>query len=381
MVRSSQYRALHHFTFKLHEAIQRAGFQSRLLENQEQYSILHTDPSDLIVGFNGVPRTNQKELLCDDLKIPYLSLLVDPPYRFFYLVQSPWTIIGCDDQFGCTLLQSLDFTRSIFLPHAVEPELSPLKDEEYLFEVVMLATFIDYEERRNQWKSKFPPSICKVMDDAIELTFSDPTVPFIAALDLALIEDQKKHPTVPFEGVFLTEVLEELEIYIKGRDRINLLKAVPDCTVHLFGHTVDELDWKKYLGTKHPNIAVHSSVSYAQALEIMKKSKILLNPSIKNKAGAHERVFTGLATGAQVVTYDSSYLRETFKDKQGLIFYSPSNLDSLNEQITFYLANEKERHQEVERGRKIVEKHHTWDHRVKEMLSQAAPFLKSMKSS
>lgn len=375
MVRTSQYQVLHHFSSKIHEALLRAGFQSRLIEESDLHVLL-SDLPDLALGFNGCPRS-KSELLCDYLKIPYLSLLVDPPYRFFYLVKSPYTIIGCDDRYGCTFLQSLDFNRTIFAPHAVERELLFAEEKgDPIFDVAMLATFIDHEQRRKEWKSKFPAAICKVMDDAIDLTFSDPTLSFIAAFDQAIVEDQKKHPLVPFEGVNLTTVLEELEIYIKGRDRVELIKSVPDCTIHLFGNALDNLDWKKFLGKSHPNINVHGSVSFKQAIEIMKKTKVLLNPSLKNKNGAHERIFTGLASGAAVVTNESLYLRETFDNNQGLIFYPPSRLENVNEQVLLYLSNEKERRRQVEEGQRIVLNHHTWDQRVADIAAQIPPFLK-----
>ena len=71
------------------------------------------------------------------------------------------------------------------------------------------------------------------------------------------------------------------------------------------------MDWKKYF-EKQSNIIVHDAVPYAESLEIMKQSKIVLNSSIKNKFGAHERIFAGLASGALVLTNENIYLKEYF---------------------------------------------------------------------
>jgi|694.fasta_scaffold16531_11 spore maturation protein CgeB len=376
MTRTSQYRVLHHFTSKIYEAFARhAELSVRLLEGDDIVIVPHDDPPDFTVGFNGAPRNPQEEMFCDNFHIPHLSLLVDPPYRFFYLTKSPYTIIGCDDRFCCKLLEVIDFKRTLFVPHAVEKDLTPEPKEERIFDIVMLATFGDHEERRKLWKTLFPSSILKVMDDAIERTFSDSKLSFIAALEQALLEDQKKHPLVPFEGVFLSQVLEELELYIKGRDRMELLKSIPDLPIHVFGNHLEIADWTKYLGAKRSNIHIHGSVSYTQALEIMKKTKILLNPSIKNKEGAHERVFSGLACGALVVTYDSQFLRETYTDKQGLIFYAPPTLTSLQDQIQEYLDSENKRIHEVEAGRAIAMRFHTWDNRVQDILNHVPSML------
>lgn len=381
MIRMSQYNVLHHFTAKLYEAFVRAGCSTRLFEGDGIVKGPKDAPPDMTVGFNGAPRNAAHELFCDNYHIPHLSLLVDPPYRFLYLTSSPYTLIGCDDRVGCSLLQTVDFKRGFFLPHAVEPELAPLPDQERIFDVAMLATFIDHEQRRKKWRSLFPPALCKIMDIAIEITFSDSTTSFITAFNNVLLYQQKKHPKRTFEGVFLGNVLEELEMYVKGRDRAALIKSVPDSMVHIFGNNLDQLDWKSYLGTKHPNIYVHGSVSYPQALEIMKKTKIVLNPSLKNKDGAHERIFSGLACGALVVTNESRYLRETFKDNQGLYFYAPHHMEKIREDVNTYLLDEDKRYLEAKMGREIVMKHHTWDNRVAEIRKIAPSFLKEMKGA
>ena len=289
----SQYDVLHHFTRKLYEAGLRAGLDCRILDRQEMQNLPKHSPPDLSIGFNGIPRNAQDVLLCDVFKIPYLSILVDPPYRFWYVTKSPYSLVSCDDQYGCKLLDQVNFRRSFFLPHGVEPELEPDPNVKKVFDTVMLTTFIDFEAIKENWKNLFPPVICKVMEEAAEIAFFEPRISFIASFNTLLDEAQSKNPPQLFENVLMTRVLEELEIYIKGKDKYLLATSIKEATLHIFGDTISKKSWKDYLGKNHPNIFPHGPVSFSQALEIIKQSKVLLNANIKNKEGAHERIFAG----------------------------------------------------------------------------------------
>ncbi len=372
--RISQYKALHHFACKIYEAFQRAGVSARLLEasSQKEPPLAREQP-DLTVGFNGAPHDSQNRLYCDLYHIPHLSLLVDPPYRFLYLTESPYTIVGCDDRICCKLLESLEFDRNLFIPHAVEPELNAAFQEK-IFDVTLLATFIDIDELRKSWKTKFSASMRHAMEEAIEITFSDRTISFITAFLAASGMSQDRLSIMLFENG-LIEALQDVELYVKGRNRIELALSAPHSTLHIFGGKSHQLDWKGYLGKKYPNIYVHTPVDYIEALEIMKKSKVILNPSLKNKEGAHERLFAALACEALVVSNESAYLRDSFMDKQGIVFYTPDKMDFLDQSIAEYLQHKDRRQEEVKKGRDIVMQKHTWDHRVKSILAKVPNFF------
>jgi spore maturation protein CgeB len=377
MPSTSQYGVLHHFTQKLYEAFVRAGYTCRLLAKAEdQLEVPKRDPPDLSIGFNGAPRNKQGELFCDYLGVPHLACLVDPPYHFLYLFNSRNVIMACDDRIGCRLLQTLGFERHLFLPHAVEPELITER-EEAQFDLVLLATFIDFEKRRKEWRMKYPSLVCQSLDYAIEMAFSDPQISFIEAFDTVKENIHRKGGSAIFANISLNKLLQDLEAYIKGRDRVELVKAVKDAPLHIFGNSADLKGWKEYLRQK--NIHVHPSVSFQQALEIMKKSKILLNPSLKNREGAHERVFAGIAAGALVITSESLYLTERFKEGEELIYYRHPHLDTVNDAIEKYLADEPQRLSIVQKGRKKVMEGETWDQRVITLAKELPPLIQRIR--
>jgi spore maturation protein CgeB len=371
----SQYGVLHHFTRKFYEALVRKRITCRLLETKDQ-DILFQDPPDITVGFNGAPSIGTKDhLICDRIRVPHLACLVDPPFHYYYLLKSSYTWICCDDRRGETLLNEMGFLRHFFLPHAVEPELSYDPDQERVFDVVLLSSFIDFERRRRHWKKKFPVVLCKALDHAIEMTFANQGISFIDAFNRVLEEVHKKYPPEHFKDVNFVHLLTELELYVKGRDKIELLSAIQDVPVHIFGNSIDKVTWKQYFAKKKTLFHIHDSLPFDKALDVMKQTKILLNPALKNCDGTHERVFSGIACGALVITNPSRYLAEHFQEDKDILYYRHTLPEKTHQLIHHYLNHPEEKHLLVEQGRKKVLEYETWDNRADTFLQQLSKMI------
>lgn len=358
----SQYGVLHHFTQKLHEALIRHGADCRLLSGDDRILIPWNSHPDFTIGFNGALAMEDGSFFSDLIKVPHIACLVDPPYRFLKLTESPYMIIACDDQEGCRLLKKRNFDRTVFMPHAVEPELEAPTGGLRIYDMVFLGTCIDAEGRRKEWKKMFPQEICHLMEDAADRTLADDWTSFIQILSDRL--DPIEH----------RKVFEEVELYIKGADRLRLLKTFPDQRIDVFGGNDGKGGWKKML-KRQSNIIVHPAVSFEDSLKIMKQSKMVLNSSIKNKLGAHERIFAAAASGAVVVTNDNPLMREYFKEGEEILFYGAESAYEVSE----LLKDEAKRSLIADAGRKRVMQGHTWDYRVKQLLQGIAPILKNIK--
>ena len=161
------------------------------------------------------------------IKVPHLACLntiPDPPYRFSSLLKSPYVIVTCDDRFCCEFLRQHHFSRMLFMPHAIEPELAWKGEQKRIYEVVLLATYIDCNFYQKKWKEQFPADVCKAMNEAIEMTFADQHTSFMHAFKVSFDYLMKK-PSDSNEIDF-TEILQDLEMYIKGRERQDLLRAI-----------------------------------------------------------------------------------------------------------------------------------------------------------
>jgi len=375
---SSQYQALYYFTKKIHAAFLRLGYDCRLLDNDEH--IIHhisDDPPDLLFCFNGALFVSPELFLCDIIKIPQISCLVDHPFAFAKLFKSPYVIVTSDDQASTKILHEHMFPPTVFMPHAVERELAPVPNSERIYDVVLLASYINFQGIKEFWKKNYPFWVCLALDDAIDLTLSDEQTTFVDAFRNAINKRIKLRSPNEKNDINLLEIFGQLELYIKGRERYDMLNAIEDAEVHIFGNADHASNWKGLLPHKK-NLHYHDAVSYEESLKIMQQSKIVLNCGLKNKFGAHERIFAGLACEALVITHANPYLRTQFQEDKEICFYQYSQISQLNQKIKFYLENDAKREQVAKAGRLNVMAHHTWDHRIQQLMKDIAPYLEKI---
>lgn len=373
----SQYEVQHYFTERIAESFERLNFSCRILKEKNKVNQVLEQPPDLIFIVNGSAFVNSQHV-CDLLKIPQISYLIDPAFRFVDFMESSHLIFACDDRSSCSFLDLIRYPYSLFMPHAVEKDLDfdPVKERKY--EISINATFIDCEAVRKAWRETLPPELSRVMEEAAELSLEDETTPFTMALIQALASSSSfdLNDSELLKTPFFRKMFQDLEMYIKGRDRIDLIQAISKkhC-VHLFGN--NEESWKNYF-RNNSNVIVHQALFYQDALNVMKESKIVLNSSIKNKNGAHERIFAASACGAVVVTNDNTYMKENFVHGKEIILFRRSNYTNLLEQIQMLLNDEKKRKEVAAAGRAKVMANHTWDHRIEKLLKDIDPMVKQM---
>jgi len=380
----SHYGVLHHFTKKFYEALSKNGINCRLLEAKRNdpapfLKALFEDPPDCTLSFNGLLPDDQGRFFCDMIQIPHVACLVDSPYSFLPLIRSNYSIVTCIDRVSVEFFQGLGFSRALFLPHGVESSLTSDPNIVREYDVVMLSSCIDYEGIRSSWKQKFPAPLQKAMDETIEIAMADPSVPYYQAFVQALDRQVNKQAGIDPQTIDFADVLDEIEMYIRGKDRVELVKAITDAKVDIFGSSDGTTGWKKYLGNKR-NVMIHDPVPFEQALEIMKHSKILLNSCPWIKYGGHERLFAGLACGALVITNENAFLKENFEEGKSIVFYQSPRWDKANHRVNEYLENQAKRDQVAQKGREIVMKFHTWDQRASHLIKELPKILKKMPS-
>jgi len=375
----SRYEVLNHFTKKLHDALMRQGVRCRLLiaerENPKPFlESIFGDPPDCTISFNGLLPDDEGRFFCDMIKIPHLACLVDSANRFTTLANSPFSIVTCPDQFACDFFKSMSFDRALFMPHAVEKELcAPLKKKNH-FDVVMLSSLIDYEAIRNGWRRKYPLSLCQVMEDTAEIMLSEQNTSLIEAFIRAINSHKGTPHMIDPKTINHTEVMDEIETYIRGRDRVELVKAIKDVRIDLFGADEETARWKDYLG-KQDNVVIHGPIPYEEAVDVISQSKVALSSNAWIRYGAHERVFCGTACDTLMVTAENPYLNQYYHDGEDIIFYQYGKWGDINEKVNEFVSNDAKRFEAVEKAREITKRNHTWDHRAKQLLKDLEPLL------
>jgi glycosyltransferase involved in cell wall biosynthesis len=378
------YESKRHFTQKLAEAMGRHGLETLVIDVDQKaleaaaVRDIRAFAPDFTCSFNSFSPIAEGTFLWDYLEIPHLSLLVDPSFYSTTLINSPYSIISCVDRSDCDAVRSSGFERVFFLPHGVEKELAPDDNVQRTHDVVFLGSCYDYESFRNTWQKQFKPALCRVLEDAADIVFSDETV----SLGEALVQAWNAARLDPIDVDF-SLLYYYLDNYTRGKDRVELIRAIRDVPVHVFGtlendNTIAKLDWEHYLG-KQKNVILHPAVPFSKSMEVLKRSKVVLNSMPFFRDGSHERIFTGLACGAGVVSSNSRYLREQFKEGEGVAFYASKHRSGAEGQIAAWLQDEKRLKEAVAHGRARVMKAHTWDQRVEVLLQTLPPMLEGIK--
>src|SRR5262249_12814392 len=137
------------------------------------------------LSLNGLLPDEEGRFFCDLIHIPHVACLVDSPNQFLALVRSPYTIITCPDRFACEFFQGLNCQNVIFMPHGIEPEITP-GHEKRIYDVVMLSSGIDYEKIQKFWADHFSKPLYEALNEAVEITFSDQETPYVQAFVQAL---------------------------------------------------------------------------------------------------------------------------------------------------------------------------------------------------
>lgn len=379
----SQYGVLHHFTLKLAEALVRQGVDTEVLEaewnNPKPFlEKIFTRKPDCTLSFNGLLPDDEGRFFCDLIGIPHVAYLVDSQNQFFPLVQSPNTIVVTTDQYSRDFFRGIKCRNVIFVPHGVERELSPDLEANRTYDVTILTSLVDYEDIRTRWKERFPKVIRDAIDEAIEETLLGDDVWYVQALVNSLDRQMELKGAIDPSKIDFISILDDMEMYIKGKSRVDLIKSIKDAKVHLFGSPGDAKSWGDYLGGNLPNIVIHEPVPYAQALDIFKQSKIILNASPWIRNGSHERVLSSMASEALVITDSNEFLRNNFQSGKDLVLYPYKDYETVNDLVNEYLSNHKKREEIVHKGRDSVMRAHTWDHRAKTLIKELAPILESM---
>lgn len=112
---------------------------------------------------------------------------------------------------------------------------------------------------------------------------------------------------------------------------------------------------------------VHYEQAYGEAMvRVFNESRIVINLPVGgfNSGNLSHRIFEVLACGSLLFTNTPPIPHSLFKDKEHLVYYDDSNLETL---LTFYLENPTEREIIAEMGRLEVLAKHTVSHRIRQI--------------
>lgn len=256
----------------------------------------------------------------------------------------------------------------MFIPHAVERELTGDVSAPRSYDVVVLASPIDYRTIRMSWKTEFSESIIDLLLEAAELSLHNPALSPVRAF-AKLKGLNRANGTLSLGIVKYAAQLSALENYVRGVDRLRLVNAVKSGAVHVFGDADHGRGWEDLLQRKG-NVKIHPSVPFEEAQTVMKDAKIVLSSCAWIRDGAHERIFNAMACGALVIAERTPYLEESFAEGKEILFYDLGHWEKIDSLVNYYLRHDDERMEIARRGQKKVKACHTWDHRAYHLVKE-----------
>lgn len=362
----NQYNSKRVFTAELALALERCGAIPLVLDwaktKSTFFNHIREFKPDLILSFNSFQPLSNGEYIWDILKIPTLFVVVDPVIYYAGIPPSPYSILSCVDRNDVQMLADNGYTNIFFWPHA-----AAVREEqtlERIYDVVLTGSCYDYENIRLSAPAHFLP----VIDAAAELVLGPNCISIPQAIHATW-----QLANLPPQDIDFKQLFYLIDYYTRGLDRVNLVKSLPSCNVHVFGelgqdHPSAKNGWDYYLKDAK-NVTLHPGLDFDDALNVQRQAKICLNSMPFFKNGSHERILTSLEAGAVPLTSDSIWTHEQFIQDQDLLIYTPNAYKELDEKICDLLAHPKKLASMAANGRQKVIDHHTWGTRAQELLS------------
>lgn len=147
---------------------------------------------------------------------------------------------------------------------------------------------------------------------------------------------------------------------VTEQERLRLLKRISE-TFSLDIYTLSDLSGIPKAHNRG------SAESWTEMRKIFHLSKINLNPTSKAiRTGISQRVWDVLGAGGFLLSNYQTEIPEYLEPGVDIELYG--SFEECEEKIAYYLSHEEERKEIARNGYEKVRRHHTYEHRVKEML-------------
>lgn len=345
----------------------------------ELISSLRKETPDIVFSFNYFPVISN---VCKKEAVRYISWIYDSPYvmLYSYTVINPCNTIYVFDKELYLEFHNAGIQTVHYLPLAANtnrldkilPEgtdtLNPqnISRLPYLYDVSFIGSlyneehnFFDRMTSLSDYTKGYLDAIMSAQMKVQGYNFiQESLAPVMDDLYQALPMDPNPDGVETKEYLYAQYVINRK---ITGLERAELIHAVAE-------HFHFDL-FTPNAGFAIPNLTNHGTVDYyEQAPLVFKQSKINLNISLRSiKSGIPLRAFDILGSGGFLLSnFQADYL-DDFAPGEDFDYYE--SREDLIDKINYYLTHDEERIAIAKNGHDKVAGHHTFRHRVREMLN------------
>ena len=333
---------------------------------------INSDPKPAFIlsihGYAFDLQTSDGQSIYDCFQIPFLAVSIDNPMVYHGSIkhESRFTFWGLYDR------ADLDYASKyinpnknyFFAPNAgFCPVASPIPFHARDYDITFCGTLWDPEAVKNHWKNfnKTSQALC---ESVVELLLSDNRKSLMEALEEAL----RYYGVISLSSVggSCHNLINIVSTYVRGYRRTALLKELAQAglKIHCFGH-------KETLGRiNNPNLVIHDYLPARKYLEVLGRSKIVLNTTPNGKHSITERMLSTMMNGAVAATDTNDYIEQCFTDRC-IIGFSHKDYKTLADKLSYLLASPQKLEEIARNGEDAAKKSHTVRHRAADLIAVA----------
>jgi len=314
--------------------------------------------------------TEEGKSIYDACNVPYINILSDTPYNFnsnkLYEYKIVNQLILCLDK---SYLQYLNLWNDFFpnVDFFCLGGTSSFNDNDMEViddisekEINVLFVGLNYSFQDRPWHGLVTPEVAAILDDVLDAVLSRDFMSIIEGFEFVCDVRQLELNTEIKKKLYSWSHLIYLHIRTYRRQKLVETVARSGLRMDVIGRGWDKEYYSKWLN-------LHGQMSYRKTLELIAKSKILLNENGNFCTGAHERFFTGMLNRALVITDKSLYCNEKFVEGDDFASFSWQKLELLPHLLVEMLLNDQNRKRISNFAYHKAARDHTWLARAKEI--------------
>lgn len=328
---------------------------------------------DFVIGFGGIGfdiKLKTGQSIYDAVNTTYLAIYVDHPAHLISRVIEPIRnhIVSFIDKEHVNYvneIQQQNHKISFFLPHgglsknekAIETieEYKKQKDIDIVFSGSFMGEVLKTWENDNSFPNDLIDKVCEklIYDDyaSVHKTFYE-------------VFEEEGITFSQIAKAQLSKLFVQIITYVRQYKRKKLIEEIVNSNLNI---VICGKNWDDFV-KKYKNIKYLGALDVNDTLDLIQRSKVLINATPNFTNGSHERVFTGMLNQTIVFTDKSIYYDKFFKNEEEILYYSFNTLDRDMLKLKDILADDKKLFEISNKAYAIAKEKHTWENRVEEIL-------------